>query len=205
VICSQARLALGAYVVGTLDPAERSAIDRHLARCPACRDELAGLAGLPALLGRLSAGEVVAGPPRPGPALLDRTLAELRHRRRRRLAVATAAVAAGVVLAGTAVVVTREPPPAPVTATSHGVRAEVTMQDRNWGTLLAVRVAGTYGAHRCQLVVIGRDGQREVAASWATTGSGEVRVTGATSIPQAQVTSVSVALQDGTPLVTVWP
>ena len=200
--CSDTRLALGAYVLGALDPPERCEVDRHLAGCPACRDELAAVAGLPALLGRLSADEVAAGPPRPGPALLERTLAELRRRRRRRLVASIACLAVGVALVAAAVVV-RERPPTPVTATSHGVRAEVTMQTRDWGTALAVQVNGTYGRQRCQLVVTGRDGHREVAASWATTRSGKVRVTGATSIPQAQVAAVSVALQDGTPIVTV--
>jgi anti-sigma factor RsiW len=56
--CDEIRHALGAYVLGAIDPAERAVVDRHIATCPACRDELAGLAGLPALLGRLSLAEV---------------------------------------------------------------------------------------------------------------------------------------------------
>ena len=50
--CSEARLSLGVYVLGAIDPAERSLVDSHLASCRDCRDELAGLAGLPALLAR---------------------------------------------------------------------------------------------------------------------------------------------------------
>lgn len=56
--CDEIRHALGVYVLGSIDPAERTVVDRHLATCPACRDELAGLAGLPALLGRLTVPEV---------------------------------------------------------------------------------------------------------------------------------------------------
>jgi hypothetical protein len=56
--CDEIRHALGAYVLGAIDPAERAVVDRHIATCPACRDELAGLAGLPALLGRLTMAEV---------------------------------------------------------------------------------------------------------------------------------------------------
>ena len=45
-ICAQ----LGVYVFGAITPAERVTVVRHLATCPPCRDELAGLAGLPGLL-----------------------------------------------------------------------------------------------------------------------------------------------------------
>ena len=45
--CGDIRLALGVYVVGAIDPAERSIVDAHLSHCAACREELAGLAGLP--------------------------------------------------------------------------------------------------------------------------------------------------------------
>ncbi|GAA4328075.1 hypothetical protein GCM10023178_40840 [Actinomadura luteofluorescens] len=52
--CTEARTALGSYVLGALDPGERSRLEAHLEGCPACRDELAGMAGLPALLGRVA-------------------------------------------------------------------------------------------------------------------------------------------------------
>ena len=43
--CTDARLSLGVYVLGAIDPAERALVDAHLATCRDCRDELAGLAG----------------------------------------------------------------------------------------------------------------------------------------------------------------
>jgi hypothetical protein len=58
--CSEARLSLGVYVLGAIDPAERALVDSHLAGCRECRDELAGLAGLPALLSRVGAEEAMA-------------------------------------------------------------------------------------------------------------------------------------------------
>lgn len=45
--CAEARLSLGVYVLGAIDPAERALVDSHLAGCRDCRDELAGLAGIP--------------------------------------------------------------------------------------------------------------------------------------------------------------
>ncbi len=68
--CPEARVSLGVYVLGAIDPAERAQVEGHLATCRDCRDELAGLAALPALLARVTVEEAVAlaasdGPPRP--------------------------------------------------------------------------------------------------------------------------------------------
>jgi hypothetical protein len=56
--CTEARLSLGVYVLGAIDPAERTLVDSHLVTCQECRDELAGLAGLPALLARVNPDEI---------------------------------------------------------------------------------------------------------------------------------------------------
>jgi hypothetical protein len=58
--CAEARISLGVYVLGAIDPAERAAVNAHLATCRDCRDELAGLAALPALLSRVSKEEAIA-------------------------------------------------------------------------------------------------------------------------------------------------
>lgn len=94
--CPEVRLSLGVYVLGAIDPAERALVDSHLATCRDCRDELAGLAGLPALLARVSTEEAIAlavadGPavafaemPEPPPELLATVLDLTAARRRRR-------------------------------------------------------------------------------------------------------------------------
>src|SRR5713226_3434085 len=51
--CRGIRELLGVYVVGAIEPAERGVVDVHLSHCHDCREELAGLAGLPALLRRV--------------------------------------------------------------------------------------------------------------------------------------------------------
>jgi hypothetical protein len=56
--CTDARTSLGVYVLGAIDPAERALVDAHLVTCRDCRDELAGLAGLPALLARVNPDEI---------------------------------------------------------------------------------------------------------------------------------------------------
>jgi len=55
--CTDVRQTLGVYVVGATDPAERVLVDQHLAVCPECRAELAGLACLPVLLNRITPEE----------------------------------------------------------------------------------------------------------------------------------------------------
>jgi len=115
--CPEARISLGVYVLGAIDPAERALVDAHLATCRDCRDELAGLAGLPALLARVSTEEAIAlaatEGPFPGAAgdaaepprellatVLDLTAARRRRRRWREAGLGVAAaliVAVGVV------------------------------------------------------------------------------------------------------------
>jgi anti-sigma factor RsiW len=60
--CAKVREELGVYVVGAIEPADRARLRGHLASCPRCRDELAGLAGLPGMLRRI-AGDVAPRPP----------------------------------------------------------------------------------------------------------------------------------------------
>ncbi|OLT19451.1 hypothetical protein BJF78_10770 [Pseudonocardia sp. CNS-139] len=86
-------------------------MERHLATCRRCRAELAELAPLPGLLGRLDAAEVRSQALTPGPDLLARTLAAVRaaqaaeHRRLRRWRVGAAAAAAAALVATAAAVV----------------------------------------------------------------------------------------------------
>jgi hypothetical protein len=103
-----------AYVLGALSPDDRRAYERHLANTPARAAEVAELAGLPGILGKLSADEAVlllAGPSAvaPSPAVADARHQHHKHLsrsghshsaptvvRRRRLRITFSAVAAGV-------------------------------------------------------------------------------------------------------------
>ena len=58
----QEQLEIGAYLLGALPPRERSAFEEHLAHCAACRNEIADLAGIPALLGKVTLSEIMAAP-----------------------------------------------------------------------------------------------------------------------------------------------
>lgn len=209
--CAAVRMALGGYVVGSLDPGERSEVDAHLPLCPACRDELAKLAGLPGLLGRLTEAEVLAGPAAPEPALLDRLLATVRTRRRQtRRRTLLAAAAAVVVLsgaAGTATVLRTDPPhprvvSADAPAGSAGVvHASFGVLAKPWGSELSLRLRGVPRGEHCRLIAVARDGRTEVTASWEATYAGNADVTGATSIQAADLRSLSVVTFTGRELV----
>jgi predicted anti-sigma-YlaC factor YlaD len=113
--CRDIRHSLGVYVLGAIEPADRALVDDHLAACPDCREELASLAGLPALLRRVPTAEaerlsetesaadilydVAADHLLPG--VLERT-ARVRRTRRVRELVAAAAVAVLALGAGVA-------------------------------------------------------------------------------------------------------
>ncbi|GIH12432.1 anti-sigma factor family protein [Rugosimonospora africana] len=128
----------GVYVLGALAPADRAQYERHLAGCAECRNEVAELAVLPGLLGRLDAGTAVAidRPATKAPAaLLDSVLRTAgaergRSARRRRWQFAGAGLAAAclAVLAavGVTVMVSKPAtPPKPVVAQMRPVDADV--------------------------------------------------------------------------------
>src|SRR6476646_3018257 len=61
--CAGVRPQLGVYLTGAIAPADRVVVVRHLAACDGCRAELAGLAGLPALLRRPPVQAAAQDPP----------------------------------------------------------------------------------------------------------------------------------------------
>ena len=74
--CAGLRQALGVYVVGAIDPAERVLVEQHVAICPQCRAELAALAGIPELLSSVTLEEVESQPALVSPAGPRLTAAE---------------------------------------------------------------------------------------------------------------------------------
>jgi predicted anti-sigma-YlaC factor YlaD len=69
------REAVGAYLLGALDPAESDRVSAHLAGCASCRAEYGELAELLPLLASVTESEAVNGPVMPEPAVLGRVLA----------------------------------------------------------------------------------------------------------------------------------
>ncbi len=225
--CSEIRHLLGAYVVGAIDSGEGAYVEAHLAGCAACRDELAGLAGLPALLARVpseefeeesgsalsdaeSDAESDADPP-----LLDRLLARVAAHRRKFRRLAAAAVVAAIVAAGGsaagAYLAGDDSGAAPsgrtttVSATNPGaeVWGRVTVSKRAWGASLSVRLSGVPRYTTCRLVAVGEGGTRSVAGSWRVTYQGDVSVVGATALYPAEIVEFEVVTGKGRRLLTI--
>ena len=129
--CRDIRHALGVYVLGAIDPAERATVDSHLSSCPECREELAGLAGLPALLRRIPVDEAqqladepadeMADSEMPSDQVLESLLARTSRARQVRRWRGLAAAAAVVLVAGAAGAATWSAlnPPAASVASAH--------------------------------------------------------------------------------------
>ena len=187
--CRDVRHLLGVYVVGAIEPNERSVVDEHLASCQSCRDELAALAGLPAMLSRVPAADIdrlesADGLPEnvePSAELLNSLLGKVAARRRSRLwkgAVGIAAAAA--VVAGSAAAAVQLAQPAAQAAhadvaralsSTTGVGAVVDYTTTPWGsTAMRVQVSGIASGTTCQFWVVGKDG-RAFAGQWTVQNS----------------------------------
>lgn len=216
-----AREALGSYLLGALDPAERDRVATHLKGCVVCRDEFASYAALPGLMSRLSREEIVADQLDPPAALLPRTLAAVeaeraasrgRVRRWRGAALgvaglaAAASVAAVLVLPGAGRSVPGAPPvsgrPLVATAGAAGGGA-VSLERRPWGTQVRLSLhdlprQGTFTAW-----ALDAHGTRTPAATWRATPDGHAEVTGAVALDPADLSRLQISSSDGTPLLSI--
>jgi predicted anti-sigma-YlaC factor YlaD len=185
VDCREARRALGVYIVGAIDPAERALVDEHLGRCSACREELAGLAGLPALLGRVPRAEAellamddaeLHALDEPPPELLQsllRQVAARRKARRWRLVVAAAAAVLVGLAAGAGLSQLIGAPPAgqqaevaSATDSATHVSAVVDYTPAGSQVAMRVRVSGIPTGTTCDFWVVNGAGHRSWAGSW---------------------------------------
>jgi hypothetical protein len=210
--CTEARPSLGVYVLGAIDPAERSLVDAHLVTCRDCRDELAGLAGLPALLARVNPDEIsriraddtvrtaraVSDDQPPGELIgtvLDLAAARRRRTRWRFMAAAAAVVAiAGGLFGGLSSITTTRTVAIPVspggthwdtveTASAlTGASASVAYSHELWGDAFEVLVDHIPVGTTCQLWVVHPNGTRTQVAAW-TTASDEGHVWYSGSMP----------------------
>jgi hypothetical protein len=187
--CGKIRHVLGVYVLGAIDPAGRTLVDRHLAWCHDCREELAGLASLPALLGRVPTAEAdglardEAGwdhygdlPPEGLPRLLDQAVRIRRERRWRGIAAAVAGLIVVVsgYAAGQRVLHPAGSPVASqivwrtVSARSHlsGASATVNYAPKAWGTELNMQISGIPAGTACEVWATNSRGQETAAGGW---------------------------------------
>jgi len=205
----------GAYVLGSLSATDRHDFEAHMADCPSCRQAVAELSGMPALLSQLNRNDAInesdntSGGPEISPELLPSLLATVRWRRRRTLLMTwTAAAAAAVVLSISVLVgVAGRSPTSPTPqATASALpmaqvgttllASTVSLSRQQWGTHIALKFVCTapVDAHHdtVALVVVGRDGSQSRLATWVAIPGH----TGSVSTPVDEIAAVQVVLAD---------
>ena len=207
-----------AYVLGSLSPADRREFEAHLSGCAQCRQAVAELSGMPALLSKLDSDTVASineasVTEATAPNLLPSLLFAVRRRRRRsRLMTWSSSAAAAVLLAiGLFVGVsghspTSAPPQASVSALpmsqigTTALASTVSLSSQHWGTIIDLRcvcLAPIYAHHdRLAMVVVGRDGTHTQLATWVAEPGHTAMPAGSISTPVDQIAAVQVVSAD---------
>jgi anti-sigma factor RsiW len=213
-----------AYVLGSLSGGDRREFEAHMATCAQCRQAVAELSGVPALLSQLDLSEMAAigefggtagmlqDPPALSPDLLPTLLATVRWRRRRaRVTTWVASAAAAAVLAiGVFVGVHDNSSTAPqqVTASAEPMAqigtnlltSTVSVSSQHWGTFINLRcvcLAPLYAHHdTLAMVVVGRDGSQTRLATWTAEPGHTATPAGSISTPMNQIASVQIVAAD---------
>jgi anti-sigma factor RsiW len=209
-----------AYVLGSLSAVDRREFEAHMANCPACREAVAELSGVPALLSQLDREEVAAiaeaGPssttPEMSPELLPSLLEKVRWRRSRaRIATWVASSAAAAVL-GVGVLVGVQghflTPPQQVATSAQSMSqvgttsltSTVSLSGQHWGTFIDMKcvcLAPPYAHHdTLAMVVVGRDGSQTRLATWVAEPGHTATPAGSISTPVEQIAAVQVVAAD---------
>lgn len=198
-----------AYVLGSLSPADRREFEAHLAGCAQCREAVAEISGVPALLSQLGDDGVApmdaSGGAQPPPAtLLPALLTEVRRRRRRTRLVTWSASAAAAAVLGIGVLIgvdanTTSPHHDAVPMAQVGTTAlasTVVVTDNSWGSYIDLNCVclAPVNAHHdtLALVVVGRDGSQTRLATWVAEPGHTATPAGSISTPSDQIASVQV-------------
>ncbi|AQZ67082.1 putative membrane protein [[Actinomadura] parvosata subsp. kistnae] len=221
---------VAAYALGLLNEEERAAFERHLDACGTCASEVGSFAAMGELIKGVHPDDLLPQPPDPQvESLLVHRAAKERRRRSLHRGFMTAAaclvVAAGVFLAVSSVTSGPNPdsvhgPARELLLTGHtysvtdpatGVSGVVGLEDKGWGTHVALELKGVKGPLQCRLVAFGDDGRSEVVASWGVPEKGygvpgspdPLVLHGGTSLPQAELNHFAIQTSDGRTLATV--
>jgi len=168
---------LGPAALGLLTSREQEQLDRHVAGCAACREELDALTGVAGRLGALDAESALAAPP---PGVADAVLRRVGRERRRAqrlqgLVAAAASVAvllAGLVTAGTLGEDTPVVPMEAVAVSSGGdVRASANLIAHTWGVEIKLAAAGLAAGQPYTVQVTTERGEVVDAGAFLGTGA----------------------------------
>jgi hypothetical protein len=213
-------VALGAYLLGSLDPAERSSFERHVRTCSICRREMVRLAPLPGLLGQVQLSDLELPfddpvpepdlwplPPEPEPEPEPEPAPPPRNRRR--LVLVGAAVVVVLVMAVGLLVPKLFGDDGPTatwraTDSASGVVASADLVRKSWGTELWMSMEHMPKGVRCKLIVHDRAGRTEIGGWWGTDHASDERIPGSTSFAVEEIERLDVVV-DMNVLVSVRP
>jgi hypothetical protein len=195
VSCPVTVTALGAYVLGALEPDERRRFEEHLEHCAFCTAELAEFATLPALLDQVRPEDLEPVAVTPSPGLFERVSAAAHateQRRPRRWLLAAAA--ALLLLAGGAgaVVWVAGQGSDTVTASSGQVQVTLAADGQGDGTALEIDVTGMRPGETCRMVAIDEDGGHHDAGEWPVSDDGDGRWRGWADVERESLREVVV-------------
>jgi anti-sigma factor RsiW len=211
-----------AYVLGSLSATDRREFETHMPDCPACRQAVVEISGMPAMLSQLDGNDIAAingcghlsEVPAMSSQLLPSLLAMVGWRRRRtRLMTWTISAAAAVVLTIAVAVgiqgrLPTSPPPHTTTVSALPMAqvgttmlaSTVALSGQQWGTYVALKFVclAPLDAHHdtVALVVVGRDGSQTRLATWVAIPGHTAMPTGSISTPINQIAAVQVVFAD---------
>lgn len=210
-----------AYVLGSLCATDRRDFEAHIAGCPQCRQAVAELSGIPAMLSQLDRTDIAAinkadqpsAASEMPPELLPSLQAAVRSRRRRTRmmtwmgwAAAAVILTIGVLIGVHSSFLTSTPRQSTVSALPMDqvgttlLSSTVSLSGEQWGTNIALKfvcMAPPDASHdTVALVVVGRDGSQTRLASWVAIPGHTATPTGSVSMPINQIAAVQVVLAD---------
>lgn len=212
---------LAGYLTGQLSSGEQRDVEAHLDGCERCRAEAASLREVQSFLGELPPEALLEGPPVGADLVLRRTVDRVRAESRaqagrgRSMAVVAAVVVAAVALgagvlmgrswSGPVVAVPTPPPPSAsaVPGTKVVSGADASGQTRLTASIVPqsgwVRVDGAVtgipAGQKCLLVVLGKNGERQVAGGWLVSERAAregANLYGTAVVDPAQVAAVAI-------------
>ncbi len=225
---------VGAYALGLLDEDDRLAFEAHLLHCRSCEVELSELSGVAHALTGL--GPVEDAPRHRGrpPEVIDLLRRKQAADRRTRRSTFLIGVAAAVTLVVGGLTVgaqfggqsappmarSAQPGPAeqffamgtPLPGVgADGVKGGLVLESKGWGTHAALELSGVKGPLECELVAVGKNGERRIMMGWAvpTPGYGvpgspdPLYMHGAAALPVDKIDRFEVLTTAGRKLLTV--
>lgn len=199
------RTQLGMYALDRLEPAAAVALQAHLDGCPDCRSELRELRGVARALRRADPERVDDQPAGPPPALRTAVFTAVEQERRRKRSVRTVRLAAAaavlVVALGGVFVVAGQRNSQPGNSSQSvafaeppaGVQASASVENRNWGTSIALDVTGLPQGQRYAVWLERPDGSRMPAGSFVAGGEKKMSMQMAVGLPMHEAAALGVS------------